>query len=311
VPKVSMAKVIPTLQPPPVKVIAQDRPVQPPSRDIAQPSNVNTSASISGIHPDQLQADFVLHKARPTTSMIALPRQAVLESVLPSLITAPEPSSTTTQAPTTKPKPLQQDISPYVMAEEPMPARPAVQVAQSIADPLSSGQPPSKPPYQAHRPLRRTASDAGITSPTKRPLPLNNLLNINPARKTDRSFARSSTIANPNNATKERQKAQAQAQPPPIPEVDEAALQREKRLSDERNATGPWTKEAWDLFGFTALPRMVKEKKEIQVWEYGPEAPVQPRPAGESVGTAVVSMREVKALGGFVNANTGRASVAA
>jgi len=255
-------------------------------------------------------------------------------------------------------KAIEPPILPPKVAPIPQPQVRSLPAPQVIPTPQPQVTPipalkaaPEPPPNLSHRPLRRTASDAGTRSPTKRlpdveptiqepptnnnpsplleapgPSPPPGFHPTNPAPKprTKKPIGRSTTIANPTAATSERLKAAA---PKPVVVVDEAAMERDKRVAVEKKTQGPWTREAWDLFGWEGVPAKKRDelregrkeadgKEAERKWEYGEvEAVVvgrgrEGRADGAGLGGVVAEMGEVRALGGFVSAGTGRAVLA-
>jgi len=123
-------------------------------------------------------------------------------------------------------------------------------------------------------------------------------------RSSKKPLTRATTISNPARASKEQQKAQEQrtANAQPAVVVNKVAFAREKRLADEKKSTGPWTKEAWDLFGWCP-----PGKKEGLGWGYGDgggavgvlRGGAGPANDGVMMGDQSGRMDQVRALGGF------------
>lgn len=124
-------------------------------------------------------------------------------------------------------------------------------------------------------------------------------------RQAKKPLTRATTISNPARAAREKQQQEQQQAVQSAVVVDEVAFAKEKRIADEKKATGPWTKEAWDMFGWCP-----PQKKEELGWEYGQGGSTVQVPvtiSGENIaGDQSGRMDQVRALGGFGRANLGR-----
>lgn len=175
---------------------------------------------------------------------------------------AHQPTTEEKRPPRPVPQKPQPKSEPKLPQSEPAPTtktttlqpQPAPKPSEAFAPPQQPNPPP-EPPIRAttlKRPFRRVTSD---TSPNKRPCPA-------PSKGPKAPLRRAETISTPN----ERRKQQNR---------QEALQQQEQRDKDKDK--GPWSKEAWDLFG-----ECPSERVERPIWVYD-EIDVEEAVLGEVV----------------------------
>jgi len=269
--------------------------VKPPIPSTALDS-IPKTADIHGPHPDidNLMKPTVTATTESATSLTSKQPQTKL-AVKPTkdpLLAKPH-GTTKTKAPSRQPSPGPQP--------QPTTAKPntAITLPKLPNKPMQNAQPPKEqftvPPHSNSDTTNIDLLPPPSTAPTE-PSPQK--------RSSKKPLTRATTISNPARASKEQQKVQehqtAHAQPSVV--VDEVVFAREKRLADEKKSTGPWTKEAWDLFGWCP-----PGKKEGLGWGYGDgggqvgvlREDAGPANDGVMLGERSGRMDQVRALGGF------------